>query len=242
MSGFYFGRTSNTPPVVKNLIIINVIAFVLYWILGRAGLINLNGVLGMFYIQSPFFKPWQVVTHMFMHGSMMHIFFNMWALWIFGKTLESVWGGKRFLVYFFVTGLGAAFLHQLVQYIELIPTINAVKAQYGFETLTYERLREISTSYPGLYQALRTPTVGASGAVFGILLAFGMLFPNTPLFIIPFPFPIKAKWLVIGYGALELYLGVTQSGSSIAHFAHLGGMIFGFILIKYWNRTSNRFY
>ena len=242
MSGFYFGRTSSTPPVVKNLIIINVVIYVLYWILGRSGLINLNGILGMFYFQSPFFQPWQIVTHMFMHGSLMHIFFNMWALWIFGKTLESVWGGKRFLIYFFVTGLGAAFLHQLVQYAELASTVNAVKEQYGFNTITYERLAELRSTTPGLYQALRTPTVGASGAVFGILLAFGMLFPNTPLFIIPFPFPIKAKWLVIGYGALELYLGVTQPGSNIAHFAHLGGMIFGFFLIKYWNKTSNRFY
>jgi membrane associated rhomboid family serine protease len=179
---------------------------------------------------------------MFMHGGFMHIFFNMWALWIFGKTLESVWGGKRFLIYFFVTGLGAAFLHQLVMYFELAGTINAVKAQYNFDTITYQRLVELANTHPDLYNALRIPTVGASGAVFGILLAFGMLFPNTPLFIIPFPFPIKAKWLVIGYGALELYLGVTRPGSSIAHFAHLGGMLFGFILIKYWNKTSNKFY
>jgi len=242
MNRFTFGSASGTPPVVKNLIIINVVVFVLTMLLGRSGLINLNGLLGMFYVQSPIFKPWQIVTHMFMHGSLFHIFFNMWALWIFGKTLESVWGGQRFLIYFFVTGIGAAFLHQYVMYLELAPAIETVKAQYNFDTITYERLRELASSNPGLYQALRTPTVGASGAVFGILLAFGMLFPNTPLFIIPFPFPIKAKWLVIGYGALELYLGVTQSGSNIAHFAHLGGMIFGFILIKYWNKNSNRFY
>lgn len=242
MSRFNFGRASSTPPVVKNLIIINVVAFVIYWFLVSSGAIDLNYRLGMFYIGSPLFKPWQVVTHMFMHGGFMHIFFNMWALWIFGKTLESVWGGKRFLIYFFVTGLGAAFLHQLVMYFELSGTINAVKAQYNFDTITLQRLVELANTHPGLYNALRTPTVGASGAVFGILLAFGMLFPNTPLFIIPFPFPIKAKWLVIGYGALELYLGVTRPGSSIAHFAHLGGMIFGFILIKYWNKTSNKFY
>ena len=242
MSRFYFGRTSGTPPVVKNLIIINVIAFIIYWFLANTGVTNLNYFLGMFYVGSPLFQPWQVVTHMFMHGGFFHIFFNMWALWIFGKTLESVWGGKRFLVYFFVTGLGAAFLHQLVMYIELSGAINAVKAQYNFDTITYQRLVELANTHPGLYNALRIPTVGASGAVFGILLAFGMLFPNTPLFIIPFPFPIKAKWLVIGYGAIELYLGVTRPGSSIAHFAHLGGMLFGFILIKYWNKSSNKFY
>ncbi len=242
MSGFNFGRAGGTPPVVKNLIIINVAVFVISWLAANTAGINLNALLGMFYVQSPYFQPWQVVTHMFMHGGFMHIFFNMWALWIFGKTLESVWGGKRFLVYFLVTGLGAAVLHQLVQYIEFSNAVEAVKAQYNFDTITAERLRGLASSHPGLYQALRTPTVGASGAVFGILLAFGMLFPNTPLFIIPFPFPIKAKWLVIGYGALELYLGLTMPGSSIAHFAHLGGMLFGFILIKYWNKTSNRFY
>src|SRR6056297_3020667 len=165
MSRFYFGRTSNTPPVVKNLIIINVIAFIIYWFLANTNATNLNYILGMFYVGSPLFQPWQVVTHMFMHGSFFHIFFNMWALWIFGKTLESVWGGKRFLVYFFVTGLGAAFLHQLVMYIELSGAINAVKAQYNFDTITYQRLVELANTHPGLYNALRIPTVGASGAV-----------------------------------------------------------------------------
>src|SRR6056297_512221 len=165
MSGFNFGRAGGTPPVVKNLIIINVAAFVIYWLMANAAGINLNFLLGMFYVQSPYFKPWQVVTHMFMHGGFMHIFFNMWALWIFGKTLESVWGGKRFLVYFFVTGLGAAFLHQLVMHIELSGAINAVKAQYNFDTITYQRLVELANTHPGLYNALRIPTVGASGAV-----------------------------------------------------------------------------
>jgi membrane associated rhomboid family serine protease len=198
----------------------------------------------MYYFQSPMFRPWQIVTHIFMHGSFMHIFFNMWALWIFGKTLETVWGGKRFLVYYLVTGLGAAFLHQLVMYIELAPQIASFKASYNVDVLTMERLNAAFSSgqFTGLIRNLVTPTVGASGAVFGILLAFGMLFPNTPLFIIPFPFPIKAKYLVIGYGALELYLGITQPGSNIAHFAHLGGMLFGYILIKYWNKTTTNFY
>ncbi len=242
MFGFNFGRTSNTPPVVKNLIIINVVVFVLSWFYLQTTGRSLTSFLGMFYIQSPLFQPWQVVTHMFMHGSLFHIFFNMWALWIFGKTLESVWGSKRFLIYFFVTGLGAAFLHQLVQYFEFGSMVHAAKANYNFDTITIERLNSLRTRMPDLFSALITPTVGASGAVFGVLLAFGMLFPNTPLIIIPFPFPIKAKWLVIGYGAIELYTGLTQPGSNIAHFAHLGGMLFGFILIKYWNKTTKRFY
>jgi membrane associated rhomboid family serine protease len=230
---------------VKNLIIINVVMFVALFLFSQMFRTDLNQILGMYYIQSPRFQPWQIVTHMFMHGGVMHIFFNMWALWIFGKTLESVWGGKRFLIYYLVTGLGAAFFHQLVMFITMAPEIAELKATYNIDVLTYDRLNQIfntGSQYNGLIRNLFIPTVGASGAVFGILLAFGMLFPNTPLFIIPIPFPIKAKWLVIGYGALELYLGVTRPGSSIAHFAHLGGMIFGFILIKVWNKTSNRFY
>lgn len=245
MNRLSFGRAGGMPPVVKNLIIINVVLFLLSMVLSQMFRLDLNRVLGMYFIQSPFFKPWQIVTHMFMHGSIMHIFFNMWALWMFGKTLESVWGSKRFLIYYLATGLGAAFFHELVMYIELAPQIADFKDTYNVSSITVERINQsyaASSQYHGLIRSLLTPTVGASGAVFGILLAFGMLFPNTPLFIIPFPFPIKAKWLVIGYGALELYLGVTQPGSNIAHFAHLGGMIFGFILIKYWNKTSNNFY
>jgi membrane associated rhomboid family serine protease len=182
---------------------------------------------------------------MFMHGSPMHIFFNMWALWIFGKTLESVWGSKRFLVYYLVTGLGAAFIHSLVLYFQLGPDVAALKDFYSVEKINPKLLTEIlkpGNPFYELGRSLLTPTVGASGAVYGVLLAFGMLFPNTPLFIIPIPFPIKAKWLVIGFGALELFLGITQTGDNIAHFAHLGGMIFGFILIRYWNKFTRNFY
>jgi membrane associated rhomboid family serine protease len=245
MNALNFGRGGGTPPVVKNLIVINIAMFVALFIFNQFLRTDLNRILGMYYIQSPLFRPWQIVTHMFMHGSLMHIFFNMWALWIFGKTLEGVWGGKRFLIYYLATGLGAVFFHQLVMYIDLAPQIAAFKDAYNVDVITMERINSsfaAGSQHHSLIKSLVTPTVGASGAVFGILLAFGMLFPNSQLFIIPFPFPIKAKWLVIGYGALELYLGVTQPGSNIAHFAHLGGMIFGFILIKYWNKTSNRFY
>jgi membrane associated rhomboid family serine protease len=180
-----------------------------------------------------------------MHGGLTHIFFNMWALWIFGKTLESVWGSKRFLIYYLATGLGAAFFHSLVLYIQLGPDVAALKAAYSVDRINPKLLSEIISPGGPFYQlgqALRTPTIGASGAVYGVLLAFGMLFPNTPLFIIPIPFPIKAKYLVIGFVALELFLGITQSGDNIAHFAHLGGMLFGFILVKYWNRFTRNFY
>lgn len=245
MSRFYSGRLSNTPPVVKNLIIINVVMLLGLFLFQKLFQINLNSILGLFYIQSPMFKPWQIVTHMFMHGGFAHLFFNMWALWIFGKTLESVWGGQRFLIYYLVTGLGAAFFHMLVNYIQFAPQIAELKSVFSVDEIRMPLLEKIlqpGNQYYSLGLNLIRPTVGASGAVYGVLLAFGMLFPNTPLFIIPIPFPIKAKWLVIGFGGLELFLGITQMGGSIAHFAHLGGMIFGFILIKYWNRFTRNFY
>jgi len=245
MNRFYGRILGSTPPVTKNLIIINVVMLVASMLFARMFRLNLNGVLGMFYFQSPFFQPWQIVTHMFMHGGPGHIFFNMYALWIFGKTLESVWGSKRFLIYYLATGLGAAFFHQLVNYIQFAPDIAALKSAYSVTHISHTLFNEINQPGNPFYQIardLRTPTVGASGAVYGVLLAFGMLFPNTPLYIMFIPIPIKAKWLVIGFGALELFLGITNSGGNIAHFAHLGGMIFGFFLIRYWNKYTSNFY
>lgn len=245
MSRFFSGQFGNTPPVTKNLLIINVVMFVITMVFGRMFDFSLSRFLGLFYFQSPFFGPWQIVTHMFMHGSLMHIFFNMWALWMFGKTLEGVWGSQRFLIYYLATGLGAAFFHSMVLYFQLGPEVAELKAAYSVDRINIQLLNEIMKPGNPFYdvgRALVIPTVGASGAVYGVLLAFGMLFPNTQLFIIPIPFPIKAKWLVIGFGALELYLGISQTSDNIAHFAHLGGMIFGFILIKYWNRSTRNFY
>lgn len=244
MYRFSGGRFGNTPPVTKNLIIINVVLLLGTMLLQQTGF-NLNRFLGMYYFQSPLFAPWQIVTHMFMHGGIGHIFFNMYALWIFGKTLESVWGSKRFLIYYLATGLGAAFFHQLVNYIQFAPDIAALKAAYSVDVINNSLLNEIlqpGNQFRSIGVELVRPTVGASGAVYGVLLAFGMLFPNTPLFLMFIPIPIKAKWLVIGFGVLELYLGITQSGGNIAHFAHLGGMIFGFFLIRYWNKFTKNFY
>jgi len=245
MYRFSGGRFGSTPPVTKNLIIINVVMLLGSMLLGQVFRVNLNGILGMFYFQSPLFAPWQIVTHMFMHGGLGHIFFNMYALWIFGKTLESVWGSKRFLIYYLATGLGAAFFHQLVNYIQFAPDIAALKAAYSVDIINRPLLNEILQPGNPFYtigKELIRPTVGASGAVYGVLLAFGMLFPNTPLYLMFIPIPIKAKWLVIGFGLLELYLGITNSDGSIAHFAHLGGMIFGFFLIKYWSKYTRNFY
>ncbi len=268
----YRPLTNTIPPVVKNLIIINVLLLLLTWVMDSMG-IDLVEYLGMHYPGSDKFRLHQVVTHMFMHGGMAHLFFNMFALWMFGRVLESVWGSRRFMVYYFVTGLGAVALHTFVNHIELSSIHQAVEAfrntpspelldQFVKKNLpnASAQVRDfINTWYdnPGsnayaaeglslierIFQLKRDiPTVGASGAVFGVLLAFGMLFPNTQLMLLFPPIPIRAKYFVIGYGVLELYLGLSQPGSNVAHFAHLGGMLFGFLLIKYWNKSTKHFY
>jgi len=267
-------RLSNIPPVVKNLIIINVIMLLATWVLSNVMGIQLSQVLGLHYFKSELFQPYQVVSHMFMHGGLMHLFFNMFALWMFGRVLESVWGSKRFFIYFIVTGLGAAALHTFVLHIELTSIQNKIIAFQNtptpdtfaliikksfaefdpkyfrtFLNAWYENPDNLGLIREGkeiihnlLIAKMNIPTVGASGAVFGVLLAFGMLFPNTELMLLFPPIPIKAKYFVIGYGGLELWLGLTQPGSNIAHFAHLGGMLFGFILIKFWNSKRTNFY
>lgn len=219
------------PPVIKNLLIINGLMFLLTMVLGFQG-IDLNRILGVYTVQSESFRPYQIVTHMFMHGGLGHIFFNMFALWMFGSPLENVWGPKRFLTFYLVTGLGAAAcllgwnaweVHQLQQTI----------AEGGSAALQAQQV---------LQYKLAIPTVGASGAVFGVLLGFGMLFPNSLIYIY-FLFPLKAKYFVVIYGAIELYMGISNNpGDNIAHFAHLGGMLFGFILIKLWQKDKRHFY
>ncbi|WP_321370840.1 rhomboid family intramembrane serine protease [uncultured Draconibacterium sp.] len=233
----------NMPPVVKNLILANVVIFLITMVMQQTGT-DLYQVLGLYFPASEKFRLHQVFTHMFMHGSIGHIFFNMFALYMFGRVLEGVWGPKRFLTFYLVTGLGAAALHTLVHFFEY----QAVMSNIAPEQLAYFKDLAMQGKYipntpsEKLTMILNTPTVGASGAVFGILLGFGMLFPNTQLMLLFPPIPIKAKYFVIGYGALELYLGLSQPGSNVAHFAHLGGMLFGYFMIKYWNKNSNRFY
>jgi membrane associated rhomboid family serine protease len=185
---------------------------------------------------------------MFMHGGIAHLFFNMFALFMFGRVLEQVWGSKRFFIYYFFTGLGAAILHSFVNYIEAQSIMSSLSPEYialikNEGTDIYLQGKNYSDmSMAALNALFNIPTVGASGAVFGVLLAFGMYFPNTQLMLLFPPIPIKAKYFVIGYGLIELYLGFTQSNSNIAHFAHLGGMLFGFILIKIWQKQKNKFY
>jgi membrane associated rhomboid family serine protease len=264
-------REGSMPPAVLNLLIINVILYLATTLLAGSG-IDLVKYLGLYYPGSELFQPYQLITHMFMHGSLSHIFFNMFALWMFGRVLESVWGSRRFLVYYFVTGLGAAGLHLLVNALSIGSMAN--EAQAVINTLSPDTFAEFvkhrfpefqsqvsdfisswasDANNPGyLEQApeyirqlmqhrMNIPTVGASGAVFGVLLAFGMLFPNTQLMLLFPPIPIKAKWFVLGYGAIEFVSAIwNQPGDNVAHFAHLGGMIFGFFLIKYWNRNKRQ--
>jgi membrane associated rhomboid family serine protease len=243
-----FRPSINTiPPVVKNLIIINAIMLFVTYVMGMKG-IDLYKILGLHYYASPDFRPYQLVTHLFMHGDIWHLVFNMFSLWMFGRVLESVWGPKRFFIYYFVTGLGAAFLHTFVnflefQYIASKMSPEDVQMVLSQGTEIFQQGKNFSDVAAGkLNMILNIPTVGASGAVFGILLGFGMLFPNTELMLLFPPIPIKAKYFVLGYGAIELFSGITGSGSNIAHFAHLGGMLFGFFMIKYWNRNTKHFF
>lgn len=228
------------PPVVKNLLIINALFFLGMIVLEASFNYDLVPLLGLHYPLSQDFGVWQFVTYMFMHASFMHILFNMFALWMFGNTLENVWGGKRFLNYYLITGIGAGLVQVLVAYIRIKTleaglTFDEIQVVYsGGEVLQGMNI-DLMTS---LYQTINTPTVGASGAVFGILLAFGMMFPNSLIYVY-FAIPVKAKYFVMIYGAIELYSGISNSaGDNVAHFAHLGGMIFGFFLIQYWKKKG----
>ena len=190
------------PPVVKYLLLLNLVVFVL-----QLAIVSITGYGALYYFESPYFYPFQLVTYMFMHADFMHIFFNMFALWMFGRFIEQAWGSKRFLIYYMLCGIGAGLAQEIGQATGLI-------SPYG-------------------------STIGASGAVFGVLLAFGMTFPEEKLFIIPFPFPIKAKWFVLIYAAIELLEGM-HSSDNVAHYAHLGGMVVGLFLILYWKLQAKK--
>jgi len=247
MNGYnrsFFGM----PPAVKNIIYINILMLLANYASIAIFNVDLNRILGIYFPASDQFRPIQILTHMFMHGGIWHLFFNMLALYMFGQILEQVWGSKRFLIYYFVSGLGAMATHMLVMEIQYRQVMNYIAPEQLQEVLddgyTYTLQLKAYTDpvMRKLQYILYTPTVGASGAIYGVLLAFGMLFPNTPLLLLFPPIPIRAKYFVLLYGGLELYLAITQPGSSVAHAAHLGGMIFGFILIKVWKKTTKTFY
>lgn len=220
-----------TPPVVKNLIIINALFFLAEMVLpnGLGNMIIDN--LGLYFWESENFRAYQLVTHMFLHANFSHLLFNMFALWMFGRMLEYDLGSKRFLIYFMATGIGAACLHLGVSWIE-IARMKASIADMGANPYAMSMLAA----------RINGVTIGASGAVFGVLLAFGMLHPNSIIMLLIPPIPIKAKYFVIGYGVIELVLGVSNSGGNIAHFAHVGGMLFGYLLLRLWKRKGLIYY
>lgn len=230
MADFKYYRPDNFPPIVKNLIIINALVFVAQLTLASKTF-NLTEHIMLYPVQHPEFRPYQIATHMFAHSPSMffHILFNMFGLWMFGKILENVWGPKRFLFFYLACGVGAAFLHMGVNY---VAWENMEAAYAAGDTI---KAGEIASGLG--------PALGASGAVMGIFAAFAFLFPNTELFIMFIPFPIKAKWAVLGLVALDLFGGVSSAGTGIAHFAHLGGAVTGFIIVLIWNKTGRkRFY
>lgn len=266
------------PPVVKNLLIINGLFFLAKIALRKFN-VDLDALLGLHFWQAPDFHPWQIITYMFMHGDFGHIFFNMFALWMFGASLENLWGQKRFLTFYILTGIGAAAIHYIIIFFQISPEV-AILNQF-LDNPTFENLMNVSqhkfhiSQYadalmfqdfvafqsnfeqlkllPNNVQLLNECTqfiaeykefylnsyniIGASGSVFGLLLAFGMTFPNAQIFLY-FLFPIRAKWFVIAYGAIELFYGVAGTADGVAHFAHLGGMLVGIILILIWRKKD----
>ncbi|MFI5132760.1 MAG: rhomboid family intramembrane serine protease [Chitinophagales bacterium] len=244
MSEFRYYRPNNFPPIVKNIIIINVLVFLAQAVFDRQ--FQLTEILTMRPIISeplkqallqinppveiPPFKPYQIITHMFTHApfpTVYHILFNMFTLWMFGRILENVWGAKRFLIFYLACGIGAAAFHLLIQYFRCEQLLHAILAndQAGFDK----------------YQGALAGAIGASGAIMGVMAAFAYLFPNTELYIMFIPLPIKAKWAILGLVAVDLFGGVGSiSGDNVAHFAHLGGAITGFIIVYIWNKTNRK--
>ncbi|MBF1384407.1 rhomboid family intramembrane serine protease [Prevotella aurantiaca] len=215
----------NIPTVTKNLLILNVLAYIASIILAQSG-IDLNNILGLHFFLADNFHLWQIVTYMFMHGSFMHILMNMFMLWMFGMVMESVWGPKKFLLFYMVTGIGAGLCQELAQYANYV-----AEGLSNYQYVSTEMGRITMDSYLNLWT-----TVGASGAVYGVLLAFGLTFPNERMFIIPIPIPLKAKWIIMGSIAMELFSAMGTSNDGVAHLAHLGGMLFGYLLIRYWRK------
>lgn len=218
---------NNLPPITKNLLIINILAF-MATIVGQRYGYDPTDTFGLHFVLASDFRLWQLFTYMFMHSGFTHLFFNMFAVWMFGRTMEIAFGKERFLFFYLVCGIGAGLTQELVQYIQYVTDLSHYDSvNLGYAVISMKSYLNMMT------------TVGASGAVYGILLGFGMTYPESRLFIFPLPFPIKAKFFVIGYAVIELLAGL-GSGDNIAHFAHLGGMVFGFFLILYWKNKGRR--
>lgn len=232
------GGFSILPPAIKNLIIINCILYFATYVFNQIGLVNLNEYLALYHWKSPYFKPWQFVTHIFMHGGLSHLLFNMFALWMFGNVVENFMGTKRFLIFYITCGLGAALLHLLVFSWENQQAIQTVANMSADDLEKFNHYLVNS----GMTTPLYIPMVGASGAIFGLLFTFGYLFPNLMIYIY-FLFPIKAKYFVAIYAVIELVAGLRGSPTdNVAHFAHLGGMLFAYFLLKLWKVRYNQGY
>lgn len=215
------------PPVIKNLLIINGLFWLAQITIGK-DLVDMEDLFSLHYLRSDFFKPWQFITYMFLHdpGSFFHILFNMFALWMFGSTLENLWGSKRFIIFYLICGVGAAGVHMLALW---------------YDVQNAAQLWEAGAISPEMYYAqLNVPTMGASGAVMGIFAAFAYTFPNSQMYIMPIPFPVKAKYAMIGLIALDLFGGFASRSSGVAHFAHVGGAIVGIVLLMFWNKRNRR--
>jgi membrane associated rhomboid family serine protease len=271
------------PPVVKNLVIINALFFLATISLYRYN-IDLTSILGLHYPGAPGFKPYQFITYMFMHGGWDHILFNMFALWMFGGVIENIWGGKKFLIFYILTGMGSAVVYIIWIHFTLAPNLNMLNEitahptaqaiqqyfnEYGFHINPYAsslsqadintfnrnvNLLEMGRAQHNVIQQIilflseykaemlnQMVVVGASGAIFGLLLAFGVMFPDSLIYVY-FAIPVKAKWFVLGYGLLELFSGIrNNAGDNVAHFAHVGGMLVGFLIITYWKKRGKLF-
>lgn len=271
MTEFRPGSFQILPMIIKNLLIINVLVYLASISIGSTSF-NFENIFALHTWQSPLFMPWQFVTHMFMHGSWGHLFFNMFALWMFGSVLENMWGPKRFLTFYIICGLGAALAHMIALHFEMNALLNdymAMKTNFSFDKFSgfynehnikllspksidlvsgfQENARDqdymqaaLQLSNDYVNARLNQPTVGASGAVYGCLAAFGYLYPNERIYIY-FLFPIKAKWFVLIYTAFSLFAAIENSaGDNVAHLAHLGGAIVGFALVFFWNKTNRR--
>lgn len=232
----------NLPPVIKNLLIINVLMFAATYVLQLRD-IDMEQMFGLHFFLADNFRPWQLVTYMFMHGSLMHILFNMFALWMFGRVIEHTMGMKRFLIFYFVCGIGAGICQEVGQYIHYInldvfPALDPITQKMADAVMVHTTRGDMVFALSDYINSWGC--VGASGCIYGILLAFAMYFPNERMFIIPIPFPIKAKYFVLGYAVIEVMDVVTQAQDGIGHLAHLGGMLFALILILIWRRWDKR--
>lgn len=256
MSNSFGDAIRNIPPVTKNLIIVNLIIWLAMMLFPHQIGYFINKHLGLHYIGSSLFNPVQMITYMFVHStdSFFHILFNMFTLWMFGRILEQVWGSQRFFVFYMICGIGAAMVQEGVwALIWEHDYIDAIRLQNG---ATYETMKAavdagLAAGNPALLEGMdlfknALVVVGASGAIFGLLLGFAFVFPDMPLYLFFIPVPIKAKYMVIGYGVIEFFLGIGGAQSTVAHFAHLGGMLFGLILLLYWKKKGTlhggRFY